>query len=270
MTLAVLMPVYNPDAGLKLTLESLRKQTVPFKLFLVDDGSKHHTDYETLTSGIDIAIIRLPKNLGITGALNAGLREIMKGQFKYIARIDAGDTATPHRFAKQVATLQTHPEISILGSNVELRDIDEQGQLINTRIWTLPLSPDACLRQMRYNVAACHPAMMIRRAVFETLHTYSDEYPAAEDYELTWRALKAGFKISNLGEVLLIKEETPGSISQKRRRRQIYSRLRLQMANHDIASLHSWLGISRSAATLVFPKEAANALKRLVGRSSIS
>jgi GT2 family glycosyltransferase len=267
MTIAVLMPVYNPDDGLKLTIESLRAQSVPFKLYLVDDGSKFHAEYEALTQGIDVAILRLAKNVGITGAMNAGLTEIMKGDYSYIARIDAGDIATPDRFAKQLAYLEAHPEIAILGSFVELRDRDVSGHLKSTRIWSLPTTSELCEKKMRYNVAACHPAMMIRRCVFEKLKAYSDEYAAAEDFELTWRAIKAEFRINNLADVLLIKEETPDSISQKRRRRQIYSRLRIQMANHKSTSIHSWLGISRSAATLIFPSEIIGALKRAFGKA---
>jgi GT2 family glycosyltransferase len=267
MTIAVLMPVYNPDQSLALTLNSLKAQTMPFKLYLVDDGSKFHTDYETLCDGLNVSIMRLAKNVGITGALNAGLVEILKSDCDYVARIDAGDMATPDRFKKQIAFLDQHHEISILGSQVELRDRDEAGQLKSTRVWALPTTAESCFKQMRYNVAVCHPAMMIRRVVFDRLKTYSDNFPAAEDFELSWRAVKAGFKINNLPEVLLIKEETPGSISQKRRRRQIHSRMRILWANRDIASAQSWVGLLRSFATLIFPVEVINLLKRLVGRS---
>jgi GT2 family glycosyltransferase len=267
MTIAVLMPVFNPDASLKLTLDSLRAQSAAYKLYLVDDGSKFQADYETLTLGMNVEILRLPINVGITGAMNAGLGEIMKGDYRFVARIDAGDMAAPGRFAQQLAFLEAHPEIAILGSAVELRDRDETGGLKSTHIWQLPLTPDLCAKEMRYNVAACHPAMMIRREIFEVLKTYSDKFPAAEDFELTWRAVKAGFRISNLPDVLLIKEETPGSISQKRRRRQIYSRLRILLENHKFTSLHSWLGISRSAVTLIFPNEVIGALKRILGKA---
>ncbi len=37
--IAVLMPAYNPGPEIAHTLDSLRAQTVPFKLFVIDDGS---------------------------------------------------------------------------------------------------------------------------------------------------------------------------------------------------------------------------------------
>ena len=49
--LAVVLPSYNPGPELQWTLDSLRAQTVPFKLFLVDDGSDPRPDYAPLLAG---------------------------------------------------------------------------------------------------------------------------------------------------------------------------------------------------------------------------
>jgi glycosyltransferase involved in cell wall biosynthesis len=46
--IAIVMPVYNPGEALAMTLESLRQQTVPFRLYLVDDGSCSKPDYDEL------------------------------------------------------------------------------------------------------------------------------------------------------------------------------------------------------------------------------
>ena len=262
--IAVLMPVYNPAGELAATLDSLRAQSVPFTLFLIDDGSRLHVDYETLTQGIDVRIIRLPKNLGISGAMNAGLKEILKVNFTYVARIDTGDICTSERFSKQKNHLDGHPEIAILGSAVELRHLNESNELTNTRNIEYPASPDQCRSQLFFNSPVSHPAVMIRTTAFEKLGGYSEAYPAAEDFDLMWRASIAGFKISNLTEMLLIKEETPGSISQRRRRQQIFSRLRIQWANRKLGSLSSMIGLARSITILLVPVSAMNTLKSVM------
>jgi GT2 family glycosyltransferase len=264
--IAVLMPVYNPGDELKATLDSLRAQSVPFRLFLVDDGSKFQTDYETLTQGIDTRIIRLPQNLGISGAMNAGLEEILKSSYLYIARIDTGDFCTPERFSKQKTYLDVHPEIAILGSDVELRKFNELNELWDTRSVVYPKSPEECRKQLFFNSPVSHPAVIIRRAVFESLGGYSEAYPAAEDFDLMWRASAAGFNIANLADILLIKEENPGSISQKRRRRQVFSRLRIQWANRNLASPASLIGLARSTAMLLAPAAVINALKAVLNK----
>lgn len=264
--IAVLMPVYNPDEDLKLTLDSLHAQTVPFKLFLVDDGSKIQADYEALTKGMNVKIIRLAINVGITGAMNAGLQEILAGTFPYIARIDSGDVCTADRFAKQLTYLDLHPEIAILGSACEFRDRNENHELLDTRIVVFPLTPDDCRKRLFFNSPVCHPVVFIRRAVFEKIGLYSEFYPAAEDFDLMWRASSAGFNISNLSDMLLIKEVTPGSISLMRRRRQIFSRLSIQWANVKFTSPASLIGLVKTILIFVAPNRLVIAVKKAMPR----
>jgi GT2 family glycosyltransferase len=265
--IAVLLPVYNPDGELQQTLDGLRAQTIPFKLFLVDDGSKFHTDYEAMTKGMDVRIIRLAKNVGITGAMNAGLKEILAGPYAYVARIDCGDFCTADRFEKQSSYLDIHPEIAILGSACEFRDRDEHHKLLNTRLVDFPLTPDDCRKRLFYNSPVCHPVVIIRREVFEKIGLYSEAFPAAEDYDLMWRTSAAGLNIANLSDMLLIKEVTPGSISMKRRRRQIYSRLCIQWANAKFTSPSSLLGMLRSMMIFITPTPLVSALKIVLPNS---
>jgi glycosyltransferase involved in cell wall biosynthesis len=263
--IAVLLPVYNPDDELVLTLNSLRAQEVPFRLFLIDDGSAVKADYEKLTYAIDVKIIRLAKNLGISGAMNAGIVEILKGDFKYIARIDAGDICAVTRFEKQLKYLDTHPEIDILGSSVEFQQHDDQNQIVSERIVQYPDTPEGCVKRLYSNMAVSHPAIMVRREVFDVLRTYSESYPAAEDYDLMWRATKHGFKLANLSEPLLVKIENPSSISQKYRRKQIFSRLRIQWSNCTALNTRSIMGMLKTLFVLVAPKQVVTALKSIIG-----
>jgi GT2 family glycosyltransferase len=264
--IAVLLPSYNPGPELKGTLDSLRMQSVPFRLFLVDDGSSRPGDYEMLTVGMDVVILRLPQNLGITGAMNAGLDQIMRGSFAYIARIDIGDFCLPERFAQQLTYMEDHPDIGVVGSAVEFRLFDAQNQLVGSKVMTFPLTVEGCARRLMLNSPIIHPAMLIRRSVFETLKGYSEAYPAAEDFDLLWRAHEAGFNLINMPETLLIKEETPGSISQRRRRRQIMSRLRVQWHNRDVLNPRCWLGLLKSLVTWAMPAWAVHGLKFMTGR----
>jgi GT2 family glycosyltransferase len=259
--IAVLLPTYNPGPELAETLDSLRKQTVAFRLYLVDDGSKRPGAYEDLTKGMDAVVMRLPQNLGITGAMNAGLDALMTAGYDYIARLDTGDFCAPERFAKQLAFMDAHPDIGIVGSAVEFRLFDAANQPIGKKVMSFPLDPAAAAQRLYLNTAIIHPAMLIRRRVFEVLKAYSENYPAAEDYDLLWRAQKAGFKLTNLPDVLLIKEETPGSISQKRRRRQVWSRLRIQWSNRDLSKPVCWKGLVRTAIIWALPNWAIHGIK---------
>jgi glycosyltransferase involved in cell wall biosynthesis len=264
--IAVLLPCYNPPSKeLESTLQSLRLQSVPFRLYLVDDGSKSKTDYDAFLDGIDARVIMLPKNLGITGAMNAGLVEILKGSYRYIVRIDCGDTCAPDRFARQLAFMKANSSVGIVGSAVEFILVDAEGELQGRKTMPYPESHEGCIRRLYLNSSIIHPAMMIRREVFEKLEGYSEEYPAAEDYDLLWRTAANGFRLANLPQVLITKEETPGSISQLRRRRQIFNRLRIQWHNLQPLQPRAWLGLAKSVATWLAPASLVHAVKFLKG-----
>jgi glycosyltransferase involved in cell wall biosynthesis len=248
-SIAVLMPVYNPGPELAKSLDSLRIQAEPFRLFLIDDGSKFHTDYEGLTKGMDVRLIRLPKNLGITGALNAGLAEILKGDFKYIARMDNGDFCHKDRFAKQKAYLDAHDDIVLVSSWVRYV-YEATGLEIDAK---LPSTASECATLLRYNAPVTHTAMMIRTQLFRDIGVYSTEYPAAEDYALEHFAHARGLKFLNLPEPLLITVEMKQNISGLRRAVQLKSRLRLQWRFADWGNIHTYLGMGRTLLLMYAP-----------------
>lgn len=265
--IAVLMPCFNPGPDLQGTLDSLRLQTVGFTLFLVDDGSSPCPDYASLCEGIDLKLVMLPENRGISAAMNAGLKELLTGGFDFVARIDAGDFCTPDRFAKQVAYLDSHPDIDILGSAAEFRLFDSRHKLTGTRLVHYPVTPELATRRLYFNSSVSHPTMMVRTKAYAALGAYSEAYPAAEDFELLWRAQLLGFKAMSLPDMLLIKEETPDSISHKRRRMQVLSRMRIQWAHRNLTSYLSWAGMAKSLVTFVLPSSVITTLKfMLAGR----
>lgn len=247
--IAVLFTVYKPHDEIKQTLDSLRAQTEPFKLFVVDDGTPYAVDYESLTHGLDVHITRLPKNVGRTAALNVGLREIIKTDLKYVALIDNADTCTPDRFGKQVKVLKENPDIAIVSTWVRYI-FQVSGRVMEAK---LPDSWQACARLLRYNAPITHTAMMARLDVFKAVGLYSEDYPAAEDYALEHMAHAHGFRMTNIPEVLMDTLEMHESISGGNRLKQLHSRLQLQRRYADWFDVHTYLGICRTLILLYAP-----------------
>ncbi len=260
--IAVLLPAYNPGSGLTQTLDSMRQQTVPFHLFLVDDGSKAKPDYALALQGISHTLIALPKNVGITLALNAGLAEILKGDFKYVARMDCGDEMTPDRLALQQQYLDEHVEVDILGSWIEMVYTE-----VNRRfVLDWPIAHENIARDLWKNMSLSHPALMVRTSSWRKLGAYSTDYEAAEDYELCRRAMQDGYLFHNIGKVLLIKTENRDSISWRKRRRQLFSRLKAQWHYRELGNLACVQGIVKTAITLVIPTPLVHWLKALMSK----
>lgn len=259
--IAVLLPIYNPGVGLKECLDSLRAQTTPFRLFIVDDGSKNKIDYKACTQGIDCQIIELPQNLGITGAMNMGLAEILKGKFKYIARVDYPDISEPTRFQKQVKFLADHPDYCMIGSATNYL-YTQTGLKVEAKN---PERFEDCVRALRYNAPLTHGAIMFKAEFWHELDQYTDQYPAAEDYAMEWYAYAKGHKFCNLPEQLYTTIEIQKSISVVSRAKQLKSRLRLQWRYADWLSVHSYLGLIRTLLLMYGPINLLRKIKSQLG-----
>jgi GT2 family glycosyltransferase len=255
--IAVLLPVYNPGPEIAKTLQSLREQTVPLRLYLIDDGSRTKPDYKALTRGLDSKIITLPKNLGIIGALNVGLAEILRHSHTYVARMDNGDYNSPDRFMKQSAYLSAHSEIAMVGSAI-LFKYEVTGLEMITKP---PLSPEACDTALRYNSPVPGAALMIRSSFLREVGGFPTNYAAAEDYALEWLVHTHGYKLNCLPEVLYTTVEMTESISGGQRGTQLKSRLRLQLRYANWLNMHTYAGLARTLLLMVLPVNLIRQLK---------
>jgi len=262
-SLSVLIPVYNAPYDLTKSLASLAQvATPPLDIVVVDDGSRPPLQVPEQVGRHRLILLRNHANAGIEEALNTGLRYILAQGYEFVARLDAGDLCTPDRFVKQLDFLQRHPEVMLVGSHVE--HMDTQGKPVFVQY--VPLSPADIRRQMHLNSSFVHPAVMIRCSALQKLGLYSYDYPAAEDYELFFRFVKH-YPVSNLNEVLTRKEISPHSISLSRRKKQLQSRLHIQLKYFDPALKESYIGILKTLILYLAPYSLILRLKQLLGIS---
>lgn len=182
------MPVYNGGLHLRLAIDSVLAQTYShFELLLIDDGSTDDT-LAVARSYQDprIRIIETDGHSGITNALNTGLRYATGA---YIARMDADDVCSPVRLERQIAFMESHPDILLCGTNMQL--------LNSRRSVKLPTEHEDIRAHLLFSNCISHPTVMIRRHDF----TYPAAYPNAEDYAL-WATMVETGKCHNLPELL--------------------------------------------------------------------
>src|SRR5258706_6342491 len=109
--ICVLIPCYNNMEGLIQSINSIVYDQRRLLVLVVDDGSTvpvtRNTIYQHLPISVNIQLIRLKQNQGITRALNKGLDFIYANYpVGYIARLDCGDICSPERFYRQVSFLE--------------------------------------------------------------------------------------------------------------------------------------------------------------------
>ena len=211
--ISVIMPVYNGSKEfLSQAIESILNQTLKnFEFLIIDDGSTDPQINETILSYNDKRIKYLYKeNSGVADSLNFGIKQA-KGE--YIARMDADDISLPERFEKQIAFLQSHPEVSLLGSWVEI--FSKTG----IKIWKTISEPK--LFDFLIGSQLAHPVVMWRKKDFEEKKLkYDKNLVCSQDYDLWIRVSKAGLKIINLQEVLLKRRSHSNNISHTKREKQ--------------------------------------------------
>lgn len=196
-TVSVIMPAYNAEKYLREAIDSILAQTyTDFEFIIINDGSTDRTR-EIILSYDDPRIIYLENehNSGICITLNRGL-DAARG--RYIARMDADDISLPQRFAKQVAYLDAHPEVGVLGTDIEVF-----GEDIATYTFTQLHTPEECQAGLLFNSCFAHPTVMMRKTVLDANNLrYNDNFRGLEDYELWWQTSKYT-KLNNLAAPLL-------------------------------------------------------------------
>ena len=134
--LVVIESVYKNDksAYLRLSLDSIFAQSFKnFKLLLYIDGPVPEGIWRVIWSYKDerLKVIDNPVNKGLATALNNLLSRCK--DYSFIARMDADDIALPDRFEKQIAYLEAHPEVDMVGGAIN--EIDENGNDIGKTMW---------------------------------------------------------------------------------------------------------------------------------------
>jgi glycosyltransferase involved in cell wall biosynthesis len=253
---AVLMPVFQAQREFDETMSSLRNSSTPCTVFVVDDGSQPPLDAREYGPPLDVHLSRLPRNLGIVAALNAGLKAAIEQGYEYIARIDAGDFASPDRLARQIAYLEAHPGCMLVGSDAEVRRAD------GSYCFTIepPRDPSVLAEALHERAWILHPTVMYRASIFREMGLYSDRFPAAEDYEMFLR-IASRHEIGVVPEPLLIYVLRKGSISSMQARKQAISRLRLQFLYFRWTSIIAWYGLLRTCGILIMPRWVKHSFK---------
>ncbi|MCW1384052.1 glycosyltransferase [Novosphingobium sp. KCTC 2891] len=199
--ISVALSVYNGERFLAEAIESVLGQTFgDFEFLILDDGSKDGTAAIIHDHAARDARIRpiVRENRGLVVSLNQLFGE---ARAPLVARMDADDVCLPTRFEHQLAFLDAHPDIGVVGSWTE--DIDETGAPHPVAAPDHPVTHEEFLIAVEQGAPLlCHPAVMVRRDVLLSVGGYHAAFRHCEDLDL-WLRLASVTHIANLPERLL-------------------------------------------------------------------
>lgn len=219
---SVLMSVYykeNPSYFELALCSNLVTPTLrPSELVLVCDGdltpdleeviAKYQNNYP------EVLKVYRKENGGLGKALNYGLT---KCQYNLIARSDSDDVCAKDRFKLQVEYLENNPDIAVVGGSIQ--EFKEEPS-IPFRRKDNPATPDGAYNKAKVCNPLNHMTVMFRRDVILGLGSYRD-VPYLEDYDLWIRLLIAGYKVSNINEIMVYARVGNGMAARRSNRKQI-------------------------------------------------
>lgn len=176
---SIVITNYNYNKYLKEAIDSCLYQTVkPLEIIVVDDCSKEVPDIPE-----EVKLIVNPVNIGVAASRNKGIKE-SKGE--YIISLDADDYLHPKFIENTIG------KSDIVSSNISyfgkynrkrefkefpsLEDFKKNNQIVNTSIF--------------------------KKKVWLDIGGYSESLNGFEDWDFWYRAVKKGFKVQVVQEVL--------------------------------------------------------------------
>jgi glycosyltransferase involved in cell wall biosynthesis len=106
------VPAYNESDTVKRVITALRDRAPRFDVLVVDDGSTDGTDEVARQTGVHV--LRLPFNLGIGGAVQAGFTYALEHNYDYMAQVDGDGQHEPAELDKLVAAMETSPGVDMV------------------------------------------------------------------------------------------------------------------------------------------------------------
>lgn len=214
--ITVLMAVYNAMPHLPAAVESIRAQTLrDWQMVIVNDGSTDGSvDYLTQLNEPRIQLIH-QENRGLGLALNHGLEYCTAD---LTARMDGDDISHPTRLAEQLAFLEAHPDVGLVGTQIE-------------RMGTRRIASNSVMAVDHDRIVAdlllgrnqmYHPTIMFRTAIAQQIGGFWS-HPRGEEWDFFLRMGEVT-RLANLDRVLLSYRVHTGS-----------------MTGSSVAGMRSWI-----------------------------
>ncbi len=200
--ISVLMSVYFKERPTFFSdaLQSLVNQSRPAEqIVLVCDGpltEELDTVIEKYRKTLPLTVIRLPKNLGLSHALNEGLLGCRR---EWLARFDSDDVCEPFRFEKQLEFVSNHSDADVVGGNI-LEFSTDDSRPESARV--VRASHDEIAHAAKFKNPLNHVTVFMRSSAIKAVGGYPHDIQN-EDYALWVKLILRGYKLANMSDYLV-------------------------------------------------------------------
>ena len=194
---SVLLPVRDGARTLAMAMLSVLEQSFgDFELLVLDDGSVDASPDIALGFGDPrVRLLRDGGKKSLAARLNQG---IAAAAGRYIARMDADDVCFRHRFARQVARLNSERTLDLVGCRALI--FDDSGTA--NGLFPYRLNHEALCAHPWNGFYLAHPSWMGHAGWFRRYRYHTPELVRSQDQELLLRAYPES-RFAVLDEILL-------------------------------------------------------------------
>jgi glycosyltransferase involved in cell wall biosynthesis len=223
MKISAVIPAYNSAKFIRAAISSIQAQTSKVdEIIVVDDGSMDDT--EQVVKDISHAIIYHKQvNQGPSAARNKGI-ELASGD--WIAFLDADDQWTTDKIAKQIQTLQAHPELHLIAGDMTEIDNDDlpitksvlaKHQMLASfqHLAGKPV-PNALAALVKKNFIPTGTVLVKRQTLLEA-GMFNTEIRYGEDLEL-WAKIATFHAVTCLPDILMLRRQHGNNATQASKR----------------------------------------------------
>ncbi|MGH2865637.1 MAG: glycosyltransferase family 2 protein [Solirubrobacteraceae bacterium] len=118
-----IVPAYNEVEAIASTVAAIHESTPEFDVLVVDDGSSDAT--AAVASQVGAAVLRMPFNLGIGGAMQGGYIYALEHGYEVAVQVDGDGQHDPRHIRDLLAHLQLDGELNMVTGS---RFLDPSGE----------------------------------------------------------------------------------------------------------------------------------------------
>ena len=236
LTFAIAIPNYNQSHFLPWALESLRHQSAPFNMALMDGGSSDNFQVVAESYSDVIAHLESGPDGGQSAAIKKGKASV-PGDF--VAWLNADDYYFPGALDKVSSFFEQNPSIDVVyGDAVH---VTADGFFLSY----FPPVQSFNSKDLARSCFICQPACFVRRKAYERIGGIDAALKYTMDWDLWHRLSLAGAKFHYLHELLAAVRYYPGTKTMSGNRQRYAEIWRIERKYGRRLLPFSWLGFYR-------------------------
>ena len=207
----IVVPAYNESVTIAKVVSEII--TSGFSCVVVDDGSKDGTSVVAKQAGA--AVLSLPFNAGVGGALRCGFRYAVENRFQAIIQCDADGQHHSHHFQDLIRTANETQADFVLGSRFLSAENTLDPHIVRrfAMWWLARVASRATGRKITDSTSGFR---LIRRPLLDELAKHLPEYYLGDTFEALVVLGRAGYAVEEIGVAMAPRQSGVSSASNGR------------------------------------------------------